>query len=180
MIKGEKTLRTFVVLGMHRSSTSAIAKGMADQSIFMGKPDPSHKHTQHYEILAEDPDFTFMNNKIMYACGDYEWYNPPPVEVVRGVGWKFRKDIKDLIRAKERAPFWGWKDPRTCLTIDAYLPHLTNPHFIVCIRNPLDVAKSLQRRNGFSIEQGVNLAKVYNQRVLDFLNNNINEAYEWV
>lgn len=181
MKKGEPNVRTFVVLGMHRSSTSAIAKGMANTNIFMGKPDYSHKHYQHYDILAEDPDFTQMNNNIIYACGQgYEWNNPPPVEKVREVGESMSDMLRDFVKSKERAPFWGWKDPRTCLTIDAWLPHLTDPHFIVCIRNPLGVAKSLQRRNGFSIERGIDLAKVYNQRVLDFLNNNINEAYEWV
>lgn len=173
------SIRTFIVLGMHRSSTSAIAKGMASQNIHMGE-DPDHAHFQHYQILAEDPDFTRMNNRIMYACGSYEWYKPPPVEKVREVGKEMFDELRDFIKSKERAPFWGWKDPRTCLTIDAWLPHLTDPHFIVCIRNPLGVAKSLRKRNGFSIEQGIELAKTYNQRILYFLNGNLYEAYEWI
>ena len=173
------SIRTFVVLGMHRSSTSAIAKGMAEVGIHMGR-DPNHAHNFHYEILTEDPDFTRMNNKIIYACGKYEWNKPPPVEKVREVGKEMYKEIRDLVRAKQRAPFWGWKDPRTCLTIDAWLPHLEDPHFIICIRNPYGVAKSLQKRNGIPIVAGIALAQQYNQRVLDFLNGNINEAYKWV
>ena len=46
---------------------------------------------------------------------------------------------------------WGWKDPRNCLTLpfwQSLLPHLKT---IIIIRNPLEVAYSMHKRNGTSL-----------------------------
>ena len=51
-----------------------------------------------------------------------------------------------------------------------YLPYLENPHFICCFREPMEVAKSLKRRNDMPIKKGLKLAKVYNSRLLKFIN----------
>jgi len=74
---------------------------------------------------------------------------------------------------KKNAPGknWGWKDPRTTLTIEAYLPYLIKPHFYACFRDPKDVAKSLEIRNNFPISKGIELAKIYNKRLFEFLKN---------
>ena len=65
--------------------------------------------------------------------------------------------------------FYGWKDPRTTLTIRLYLPYLENPHFISCFREPDEVAKSLVAVGGFTLESAKKLTKIYNQRLLKFL-----------
>lgn len=80
--------------------------------------------------------------------------------------------IKSLIERKKG--LWGWKDPRTTLTIKLYLPYLKNPHFICCFREPIEVAKSLYRRQKMPIKKGLKLAKIYNKRLLKFLR----EIYE--
>jgi hypothetical protein len=65
---------------------------------------------------------------------------------------------------------WGWKDPRTTLTIRLYEPHLQDPHFIASFRDPVKVAESLCARSSrMTIEQGVDLAREYNRRLVTFL-----------
>jgi hypothetical protein len=51
------------------------------------------------------------------------------------------------------------------------MPFLKNPQFIVCYRNPIDVSKSLNRiyPKLINIEKGLNLAKIYNCRINDFI-----------
>jgi hypothetical protein len=55
------------------------------------------------------------------------------------------------------AALWGWKDPRTCLTLPFWAPLLPETRCVICLRNPLDVARSLEKRDGLSLERGVRL-----------------------
>ncbi|MGH7847180.1 MAG: sulfotransferase, partial [Candidatus Binatia bacterium] len=51
--------------------------------------------------------------------------------------------IKEIIAQKSKKDkIWGWKHPRTILTIELFLPHLRSPHFVAVFRNPLGIANS--------------------------------------
>ena len=52
------------------------------------------------------------------------------------------------------------------LTYLAWLPLMPTHRLVVCIRHPLDVARSLERRDGMTLEQGLELWATYNQRLL--------------
>jgi hypothetical protein len=49
------------------------------------------------------------------------------------------------------------------------MPHLEHPHFVVCYRGLREVAESLNKRDGMPFEQGIELAKVYNNRIRKFM-----------
>jgi len=103
------------------------------------------------------------------------WCNPPPKEKILEVSMKYESEMKYIIEKEislaleKNMESWGFKDPRTSLTIEGWCKFLPNPQFVVCYRSPLDIAKSLQKRNGFSIERGMNLTREYNTRILQFL-----------
>lgn len=154
------TSKCFIVLGMHRSATSLTAKGLHDAGVYMGdkllganKSQP----TGHYENL----DFLELNRWILKQAGG-SWDDPPAHGDILRVGAEIQ--IKELIKKHERS-LWGWKDPRTVLTLDLYWPHLTNPHLVINFRQPIDVAKSLYIRNGMPLSEGVALTKEYNRRL---------------
>jgi hypothetical protein len=42
---------------------------------------------------------------------------------------------------------WGWKDPRTCLTLPFWQHLVSNIYYILCFRNPVDVSRSLEQRD---------------------------------
>jgi len=159
-------IKTFVVLGMHRSATSLTA-GALSHIIDMGSG---------YRPVSDQPngnwedlDFYYMNEKILKEAGG-TWYNPPHPSRILSVGEELKQEIKNLVEYKnDRGILWGWKDPRTVLTIDLYLPYLINPHYICNFREPLQVAESLFKRNNMSIREGIFLAKEYNKRILNFL-----------
>jgi hypothetical protein len=62
--------------------------------------------------------------------------------------------------------------------LDGWLEKLTNVQFVGTFRHPLAVAQSLHSRNeklqsrnkNMSLEKGMNLWLIYNQRLLDFYN----------
>lgn len=63
---------------------------------------------------------------------------------------------------------WLQKDPRMCITLKTWLKLLkTEPAIVFTYRHPLEVAKSLRKREpGMTIEQGLRLWIVYNMRAI--------------
>lgn len=172
-VAGDDDMKTIVVLGMHRSATNLVAKGLNNE-IYMGdnllKPRPCNP-----KGFFEERSFVKLNDRILAAAGG-SWDRPPALESILAQRGRFDAEIKDIVttsvrKAKNRGfEFWGWKDPRTVLTIELFLPYLPNPHFAVCYRNPKDVAKSLKARDPkMSLEFGIKLAKIYNERIREFL-----------
>jgi hypothetical protein len=68
--------------------------------------------------------------------------------------------------AATRAEPWGWKDPRTSLTAAFWRDVLPGLRFVVCVRNPLEVAASLRARGYTSQRFGLRLWEEYH-RALD-------------
>ena len=101
-----------------------------------------------------------VNDEILARLGG-NWDEPP----IHAAGWEVSPDLANLgLRVRVvieqdfgAAAVWGWKDPRTCLTLpfrQRLVPHM---RYVMCVRNPIDGAHSLERRNDFSFEKGVDL-----------------------
>ena len=168
-------MRTLIILGMHRSATSMVSKSIHDSgNVFMGDEfiDPYH----------EDKKFVQLNDEILAMAGG-NVYNPPPEESIKKVSKFFDKRIERLVKEQmmkaEKAGYytWGFKDPRTVLTIDLYMPHLDNPQFVCNFRNPHDIALSLYKRDRLPIERGMLVAKIYNDRLQSFIKKWLNKLY---
>jgi len=149
--------KTFVILACHRSASSLVAKALHEAGVHMGDdllsglPDNPEGH-------FEDMDFLRRN-----------------VELLDGNIWNdvdrplLDLDAGDLIRAKDNKPLWGWKDPRTVLTIDKYYDHLEDPVLVGLFRKPEHVASSMARRGDISEDEALELAKAYNRKIIAFL-----------
>lgn len=164
-----KEKKTYVVLGMHRSATSFIARLLSEAGVDMGSPEKLMGSNEWNENgHFENVQFQIVNNDILREAGG-NWENPPSEEAVR-ISLAANQDrIKEIIEENE-GPMWGWKDPRTCLTGEGYLPHLDGDVYLICcFRKPLKVAESLQRRNGFGMLEGEHLARQYNRRLLQLI-----------
>ena len=155
---------TIICLGMHRSFTSLTAKGMTLSGVHMGRTLLGACHGNQYGHW-EDKAFIAMNDRILRVAGG-AWNDPPSAEKIAVAGQVLAEDIERLVRASEVAPLWGWKDPRTTLTVECYLHHVKNPVLVPNFRRPDDVADSLRRRDGMPIECGKKLAAEYNRRLL--------------
>ena len=157
--------KAVVVLGMHRSGTSMTAGILKEIGVSMGRrlfPPKESNPMGHFEDL----DFLALNLSILEAAGGDE-VNVPSAEAIRAQGMSFADRIAGLIGARGRG-VWGWKDPRTALTMELFFPYLENPYFIVCRRDAHAVAASLRKRNGYDLEVGQKLKEEYDGRIEGF------------
>ncbi len=159
--------KTFIVLGMHRSATSLMAKALHEQGVNMGDHLLGAAHGNplgHFE----DKEFLHLNDRILSDAGG-SWNNPPSEAAILQQKRNYSLEIRDLVARKNASGLWGWKDPRTILTIRLYTPYLDHPHYIAIIRNPVDVAMSLHLRDGSGLRTGKVLAIEYNKRLSRFM-----------
>jgi hypothetical protein len=152
-----------VVLGMHRSGTSALANVIGRLGAALGTDADVSDGSENKPIRA-------CNAAILDALGGH-WSAPVGFEP----GWTNQPEVVELdaqVRsALDRLPKSGvfaWKDPRTCFTFGFWTQRLTTePVVIMSFRHPLEVADSLNRRNGFGVGHGVALWEAYNRALLE-------------
>lgn len=154
----DRTPKTYVVLGGHRSGTSFIVNCLKLAGVpIVGSPP-----------RLEDLRFVRLNMKIIQDAGGI-WLHPPDEEALRASGEKYADEIKALIKeAGEGKPYWGWKDPRQDLTISSYLPHLEDDVYLIAIfRKPQKAGESLHKLQQVqTVERGVELAREYDNRLI--------------
>ena len=158
------------VLGMHRSGTSAITRALNLLGAYIG---PTEKLLPPQE---DNPEGFWEHEAIvdfhlrLLRTLDRSWYSTMPLPE----RWWERPEIEpyrhELIALLEQEfaaqRLWMWKDPRTSLVLPLWNDVLrqldVDVHYVICLRNPLDVAASLQRRDGFSQKKSLALWQLYN------------------
>jgi O-antigen biosynthesis protein len=152
-----------VVLGMHRSGTSAITRGLAVLGVGLG--DSLHPaSTDNPTGFWEDTGILEMNEQLLAAAGsayDRLGVNAERIAADPAFGY-FRMRAAELLRARlDQHERFGFKDPRTARLLPFWKSVLRDigcrPRFLVAVRDPLSVAESLRRRNGFDTERSVYL-----------------------
>ena len=163
-------MKTFVILGMHRSATSLVAKGLST-IVHLGKDEEMlPPQADNPDGFYENMRFMDLNNRILASAGG-SWLEPPDEDKILAVKDDFKAEIIELVNEHNHYDYWGWKDPRTSLTIRLFHDYLTNPHYIACYRNPVEVANSLQIRKSppMSMEKAIKVTMEYNMRIVKFL-----------
>ncbi len=118
--------------------------------------------------------FLVLMNAILQEAGG-AWDNPPDSETLDLLKNKFQSMAQEMIKMHSRDNLdrdWGWKDPRTSLTVDYYLPYLKNPHIIWCNRSTDEITNSLWKRNKIPHQEGSLLIEEYQQRIGKFIEQN--------
>ncbi len=156
------------IVGMHRSGTSMVAKLLSQAGLYLGPDDAlMPPASENPEGFFEHLDFVSLNDEVLNEAGA-GWDCPPPVTT----DWTDAAFDRHGERARSLAAplaeqgVWGWKDPRTSLTIPFWESALGPLRVVLVVRNPLEVVTSLHRRNGFSIALSLTLWQIYAERVL--------------
>jgi len=154
--------RVVSVLGMHRSGTSCLTGSLAQQGLFLGETTPPRPPNTRGHL--EKAEIWRMQDEILKANGG-AWYSPP-----RTVEWRpeHLARAREIIAEHAAHPIWGFKDPRTLLTLEGWRGLIPDLQPVAIFRHPLRVAHSLQSRNGLRIERGFELWQAYNERLLRF------------
>ena len=158
-------MKTIVVLGMHRSGTSAITRALGLLGAEMG-PASHMGHTWENKPLRN------VNARLLDA-GKGAWDTPPLaddwLDTVPAEG------LVDVARERFEAEFGGadiavWKDPRTCLTFPFWAPVLGESDTVIVLiyRHPFEVARSLETRNKARHGGSFALWERYNREALRF------------
>lgn len=155
--------KAIIVLGMHRSGTSALCGSLKGAGLYLGQV-LDHSIRSNPKGLQEAPSLLFMHEDLLRTNGG-SWDNPPP----KPVWGKLHESVRDLfIESRKNQSLWGFKDPRTLFTLHGWLEVCPELQAVGIFRHPAAVAKSLQRRNGFSIAKGLHIWTSYNQKLLDW------------
>ena len=153
--------KTVVVIGMHRSGSSLTSGILEALGVNMGEKLMAESQANPVGYF-EDKAFLRLNRKILNAAGG-TWYDPPSPEAVRAQAEAFRSEVEALVQDKPLR--WGWKDPRTSLTLEVYLDQLTDPHLVVTHRDPEAIAASLVKRGDMQYEEAIALTALYEKRI---------------
>lgn len=157
-----------IILGMHRSGTSCLAGTLQQVGLCLGDVSTNNKFNQkgnreHNIIMALNENLLQHNNA--------SWDNPPQ----NNIEWNSThlaqaRTLEIQIINNCTSNTWGFKDPRALLTFPFWDHLFPNSTLIGTIRNPIDVAESLSRRNDqFSLDDGLQLWLIYNIKLLDLL-----------
>jgi len=163
-----------VVLGMHRSGTSAMSRVLNLCGAYLPDKVKPPKLGVNPKGFWEPEAVTDLNVRLMRQLGG-DWCHvdyvlPDAGEVID----EFASDAAALLDEEYGdAPTILIKDPRICVL--APLWHRTllaagfRPVYVVPVRNPLEVAQSLHARGDMSVADGLKLWAVYMEAVLAFV-----------
>lgn len=156
--------RIVVVLGMHRSGTSAIARGLQALGADLGDRLMPGVAGNNEKGFFEDVDANALNIEVLHALGR-RWDTLTPLdagELGRSAVQRLQLRAVELLRERLRGKsIYGLKDPRISMLMpfwkSAFAQVDVPVSYVICTRHPLSIARSLERRDGIELEKGLYL-----------------------
>ncbi len=149
------------VLGMHRSGTSAVARLLnllgvdLGDDLLPGREDNPRGFWEDRAILGLHEDLleTLGSSHEDYFPLPENWHRRPDV-------FPFRDRLIEMIRERFGTQrLWGFKDPRTCrlvpLWLDVFEAIGVESRFVLVVRSPDEIARSLAARDGFAVNKSL-------------------------
>lgn len=150
--------RVVVVLGMHRSGTSALAAGLAATGVELGGDLLPGGRDENPKGFFEDEWILDFSERLLAELG-CRWDSTLLLER----GW-WKATVLDPLRLeaarnlRERfgdVSCWGFKNPRTARLLpfwqDVFERIGHRDSYLIAVRDPLSVAASLRARNSFAV-----------------------------
>ena len=158
-----------VVLGMHRSGTSVVARLLNLMGAYFGTENTSTGASEENEKgFWERIDVRSLNDSILHNANcdwdriaDFNTESIPPVFLDA-----YQRSATEIILNLDAHRPWFIKEPRLCVLFPVWRHVLEMPFCVHVIRNPVEVAQSLKVRNGIPIKAGLALWEVYNKRAI--------------
>src|SRR5712692_1238939 len=171
MIAAARATGGVLVVGMHRSGSSAAARSLNLMGLSVCRqddlvPDLIGNERGHWESAS----LVTFNDRLLARVGRAWWF-PPQVGAWEALSSSLQAQLAEcrtrFDRVHEQSP-WVWKDPRTSLTLPLWLSALGSRvlGLVFCFRNPLEVADSLATRNQFPQYLSICLWERYNRHLL--------------
>jgi len=138
------------ILGAHRSGTSILTRLLHTCGVYLGNDEDLLPPVEwdNPDGYWENKKFNDINDEILGAMGG-AWDIVPKLPK----GWSqapvlddLRQEAKDLLDSLSKDGEWGWKDPRTMLTLEFWQTLLPQMRTLLIVRNPVEAALSLSKR----------------------------------
>jgi glycosyltransferase involved in cell wall biosynthesis len=157
--------RQIIVLGMHRSGTSAVMRVLEFMGAYVGEADQLTKpSSQNAHGFFERRDARRICDALLHGS-DSDWWRISKFDldtVPHSVIKDQRADIQQMIEDLNTHDIWALKEPRLCLLLPIIIRFLRDPVVVHVFRNPIEVARSLRFRNGFPTRAGLAMWEAYN------------------
>ncbi|WP_068775057.1 sulfotransferase [Paenibacillus sp. FJAT-26967] len=158
-----------IILGMHRSGTSLLAQTVKSLGVYIGdehqmvppREDNPEGFWEHAEIVAVHDEL------LDRLSSSWDATKPLPEQWwLTEAGMASRARLAAIIaRDFSKHPLWGFKDPRTCLLLPLWQSVFDElniePRYILSLRNPLNVAASLHKRDQFEHDKSFAMWNLY-------------------
>ena len=152
-----------VVLGMHRSGTSALTKGLELFGVDLGQ-NLMKANAFNPKGYFEDFQLVQINENILRKSGLFwstlQFLEPTDLSYPRLE--KEQKAAREFLERKlaQGGPI-GLKDPRICRTLPLwqkiFVEMGVRVGYVIALRNPYEIAASLQKRDNLPIDYGLTL-----------------------
>lgn len=160
--------RIILVLGMHRSGTSLVAKSLECLGVSLGDdaewygPDNQSGFWEGRAILNLD-ELVLQRYGAQWHSLDVDLTKPV---IISDLTAHAQRILGDKLR---RFPLLGIKEPRMCRLLPFWKPILYKIGCQVSVvttwRRDTEIAKSLEKRNGIPIKDGLMLARAHSHAV---------------
>ncbi len=151
-----------------------VASLLSKCGIVFGSPDELMP-ANHANILGyfEHQEIAYKINDAILKHFGGSWDAPPKLRN----NWQtdpelepLRKKAISIIARFENHSCWALKDPRVSLLIPFWNSVNDRFKYIICLRNPLDVALSLNKRDGIPLSDGAKIWRQYTESALKHTN----------
>ncbi|SDP58441.1 rhamnan synthesis F family protein [Desulforhopalus singaporensis] len=149
-----KSNKAVIVLGMHRSGTSALTAGLTALGFNFGHL-AEHKSIENPKGYFENQGVVQLNERILNHLG-YSWSNPFVIGIgdLAEITDQFYVEASNLLQSNyQDCPLWGIKDPRVSLLLPFWKRVVretfndTEVYYVHALRSPVEVAESLRVRS---------------------------------
>lgn len=174
------TRQAVVVLGMHRSGTSMLARLLVALGVDFGKRLLTDEVPDNKMGYWEQADIVELQESVLDRL-DRTWYGPNG-HLPLPEGWRSRPDIVPLLarlsdiltqELDQATGLWGFKDPRTARLLAFWQAQFTARGVralpVLAVRHPAAVCGSLLARNrinGMTLDRAQRLWQIHNRDIL--------------
>lgn len=146
-----------IVIGMHRSGTSVLARLLNMMGVYFGPEGSSTgANAENPKGFWERTEVRSLNDQVLFAAG-CDWNRVARFELAKVPAEAladFRNKARRLILDMDAHRPWLIKEPRLCLLMSLWRPLLEIPVCLHVVRDPREVALSLERRNQIPVGVG--------------------------
>lgn len=158
-----------IILGMHRSGTSALARVLGLLGCYAGEegdfPPADEANPRGYwerrDVWAADEELLAALGGSWDAVAELD-----PARLSAGDRERFESRVRAVVAKLDGQRPWVIKDPRLCLTFPYWRPFLERPICLLIHRSPLAVAQSIAARDPIPLPVGAALWERYNLAAL--------------